>query len=116
MPTIERRVVRQRVRLCRVKRPLLFRIEDRYICKTTSKKRPAMREIENARRTRREQVHDPRQRNLVLAMQLRDRQSQRRLESGDAERSALKLHLFLVRSMRSVIGRNRIDGSIRQRN
>ena len=51
----------------------------------------------------------------MIAMKFRDRQRQRGLQARDAESSAFKLHFLFVRSMRSVVGCNRIHRAVRQR-
>src|SRR3984893_853745 len=94
MPSVERRVLRFRVRLGGIEGPLLFRIENSNVGDRAAHERPAAAKIETASRTRGEKLHDAGKRDSFLAMQPGDRQRERSFKSGDAERRALEFHLL----------------------
>src|ERR1700683_1077633 len=96
LPPTKRSIARQRPRLGGLKCPTLFRVEYGYIAKVSALQRSAPAKIEDARRASGKEFDDARQRNLVLAVQLRYSKRQRRFESSNAEGSALELDLLFM--------------------
>src|SRR5579862_4438238 len=96
MRAVKRRIVRDGMGLCGLERPSLLGIEDRNIRNTAALQRAAMLQVKYFGRTGREQLNDAGQRNSVLAVQLRDRQCQRGLQTGNAKRGPLEFYLLFV--------------------
>ena len=113
--SVKWRVVRPGVRLRGFKSPALLRIEDRDIGMTAAGERSAASQREHPRRTRGEELDNPAERKFLLAMQVGDRQAQSGFQSGDAKRGALELDNLFMRRVRGVVGGDRVDGSVRQR-
>src|SRR5260370_22133615 len=86
MPSVERRVLRFRVRLGGIEGPLLFRIENRNVGDRAADERPSAAKIETASRTRGEEFHDAGKRDSLLAMQSGDRPREPSFKYGEAER------------------------------
>src|SRR5438876_584281 len=102
LPTIERGVARQRPRLPRLKPPALLGIEDGNVGEIAASQRTAAAQIENSGGADSEKFDDARERNLGFAMELRNRQSQRSLQTSDPKRSTFEFHFLLVRAVRRV--------------
>src|ERR1700683_5463310 len=85
LPAIKRSVARQRTRRRGLKRPALLGIEDGYVGEVAFGQRTSSAKIEDARWSGCQEFDDARERNLMLAVELSNRQRQRRFEAGDAE-------------------------------
>src|SRR5439155_14979350 len=77
--------------------------------------RTAAAQIENSGGADSEKFDDARERNLVFAMELRNRQSQRSLQTSDPKRSTFEFHFLLVRGVRRVVRSDGIDGAVGER-
>src|ERR1051326_7346734 len=105
----------RRVRRFRHERRFHFRrriwIEDRDVADAASLQRSAG-QPEDARRTARHQLDETSEPDDLAAHEDVVAHRERRFESDDAEWCEVELDVLLVEVMRSVIGRDRIDGFV----
>src|SRR6266849_10653090 len=102
------------MRLRHVVSPLLCWIKDSDVSACACGQSPASLQSHDARRISGEQLDDAGERYLMAIMQDRDTQAQRGFQPGHAEGRAIKLLIFFMLSMRSVVGSHTVHGSIHQ--
>ena len=77
-----------------------------------AEKSSASTEIDNSRRTCGEELDNPGERHLLAGVQNRDRETESGFEAGDAKSGALELNDLFVRSVRSVVGGDGVNGAV----
>src|ERR1044072_5004293 len=93
--TVERRVATLRLRTCQVEDPFKLRIENRNVRMRTLFQRAAIGKSKDARGIGRTHLHDAFQIDEALVDEIKG-ESNRRFETGDAERRLVKFQTFLV--------------------
>src|SRR5262249_7817227 len=112
LPAIKRRVVRFGTGLRCIEGPALPGIEDRHVGMTAAEKSSASAKIDNPRRTCGEELDNAGERDFLAGVQNGHGESQSGFEAGDAERCTLKLDDLFVRSVRSMVGGDSVNGAI----
>ena len=89
-----------------------FGIEDGDVGVRALRQSASAFQAEDLRGIRRQQLDNPRQRQLEVLMQNGDGDRQRGFQAGDAEGGALELDLLLVEGVRRVVGGDGVDGAV----
>src|ERR1700727_2775634 len=84
--------------------PFGFGIEDDYVCIAANGESTAAFEAQEGCGLRAEQADDAAEGHLPLFVKPAERETERRLETGDAVGSVLELHFLFVRGVGRVIG------------
>src|SRR5271157_2806392 len=115
LPAVERGVSGFGKGLGGVEGPLLFGIEEGDVGEVAAGEGTASAKTEAAGWASGEEFDDAGERDAFFAMQFGEGQGQRGFKSGDAEGSALELHLLFVGRVGGMIGGDGVHGAVGER-